>query len=63
MAALKSGLVVSKSYPVLGATPDAKIVDYGCFICFGLGEVKCPHAKFHVTPLEACLIPISSWKR
>lgn len=42
MAVLKSGLV-SKSYPVVGATPDAKIVDYGCSICFSLGQVKCPH--------------------
>lgn len=53
MAVLKSGLV-SKSYPVVGATPDAKIVDYGCSICFSLGQVKCPHTKWNVTPLEAC---------
>ena len=54
VAVLKSGLVVSKSHPILGATPDAKIVDYGFSICFGLGEVKCPHTKFLVTPLDAC---------
>lgn len=39
------------------ATPDA--VDYGWSICFGLGEVKCPHTKFHVTQLEACSDPNS----
>ena len=54
VAVLRSGLVISKSCPVLGATPDAKVVDFGCSICFGLAEVKCPHTKFNVTPLEAC---------
>ena len=53
VAVLKSGLV-SKIHPILGATPDTKLLDYGCSICFGLGEVKYPHTKFHVTPLEAC---------
>ena len=57
VAVLKSGLVVSKGFPVLGATPDAKIVDFGCSVCFGLAEVKCPHTKFHVTPLDACSDP------
>ena len=54
VAVLKSGFVVSKSCPVLGASPDAKVVDCGCSLCFGLAEVKCP---FHVTPLEACSDP------
>ena len=54
---LRSGFVVSKSCPVLGASPDARIIDKGCSICFGLGEVKCPYTKFHVTPLEACSDP------
>ena len=57
VAVLKSGLVVSKSFPVLGATPDAKVIDFGCTICFGLAEVKCPHTKFNVTPLDACSDP------
>ena len=57
VAVLKSGFVVSKSFPVLGATPDAKFVDFGCSICFGLAEVKCPHTKFNVTPLDACSDP------
>ena len=57
VAVLKSGFVVLKSCPVLGASPDAKVVDFGCSLCFGLAEVKCPHTKFHVTPLEACSDP------
>ena len=54
---LRSGFVVSKSCPILGASPDASISDKGCSICFGLGEVKCPYTKVHVTPLEACSDP------
>jgi len=57
VAVLKSGFVVSEAFPVLGASPDAKVIDFGCSICFGLAEVKCPHTKFHVTPLEACSDP------
>lgn len=26
-------------------------------MCFGLAEVKCPHTKFHVIPLDACSDP------
>ena len=36
VAVLRSGFVVSKSCPVLGASPDARIIDKGCSICFGL---------------------------
>ena len=54
VSVLKSGFVVSKSCPVLGASPDAKVVDFGCLLCFGQAEVKCSHTIFHVTPLEAC---------
>ena len=57
VAVLKSGFVVSKSCPVLGASPDAKVFDFGCSLRFGLAVVKCPHTKFHVTPLEACSDP------
>ena len=57
VAVLKSGFVVSEAFPVLGASPNAKVIDFGCSICFGLAEVKCPHTKFHVTPLEACSDP------
>ncbi|KAK2547160.1 hypothetical protein P5673_033064 [Acropora cervicornis] len=57
VAVLKSGFVVSQAFPVLGASPDAKVIDFGCSICFGLAEVKCPHTKFHVTPLEPCSDP------
>ena len=54
---LRSGFVVSKSCPVLGDSPDARSIDKGCSICFGLGEVKCLYTKFQVTPLEACSDP------
>jgi len=49
--------VVCKSYPVLGASADAKIIDTGCTDWFGLAEVKCPYTKSNVTPLEACTDP------
>jgi len=51
---LASGLVISQSHPILGATPDAKIIDVGCEDCFGLAEVKCPWTKANVDPLDAC---------
>lgn len=54
---LPSGFVVSKECPILGASPDARIVDTGCTDHFGLAEVKCPQTKFHVTPLDACSDP------
>lgn len=44
---LTCGLVVSKG-PILAATADARVVD------FGIAEVKCPYTKHHVTPLDAC---------
>ena len=60
---LKSGFVVSEAFPVLGASPHAKVIDFGCSICFGLAEVKCPHTKLHVTPLRHARTQISSWRR
>lgn len=51
---LKSGLFISPKIPILGCSPDAKVIDLSCTDSFGLGEVKCPSSKFHVTPLEAC---------
>ena len=51
---LPSGLVVSKGSPILGGTPDARVIDFGCVDHFGLAEVKCPYTKYHVTPLDAC---------
>ena len=48
---LPCGLVVSKGCPILGATPDARVVD---FDYFGIAELKCPYTKHHVTPLDAC---------
>ena len=52
-----SGLVLSKGFPVLGVTLDAKIVDFGCSVYFCLAEVKCPRTKFHATPLNTCSNP------
>ena len=50
-------LVASKASPIIGATPDARDVDFGCTDHFGIAKiakVKCPYTKQHVTPLEAC---------
>ena len=54
---LKCGLVISNQMPVLAATPDGKVVDFGCSQPFGILEVKCPSTKSAVTPLEACSDP------
>ena len=35
VAVLKSGFVVSKSCPVLGASPDAKVFDFGVHFALG----------------------------
>lgn len=51
---LKSGLFVSPKVPILGCSPDAKVIDLSCKDSFGIGEVKCPSSKFNVTPLDAC---------
>ena len=53
----KSGLVISREDPYLGASPDGKVIDKGCTQHFGLVEIKCPQTKFMVTPLEACSNP------
>lgn len=54
---IPSGLVISQSYPILGASPDGKVIDPGWSDCFGLVEVKCPWTKAIVLPLEACSDP------
>lgn len=54
---LPCGFVVSKEYPILGVSPDARVIDCGSTDQFGLAEVKCPYTKFHVTPLDACSDP------
>ena len=48
------GLVVYNKEPILGCTPDGKVIDPGCTQPFGLIEVKCPETKFLVTPMDAC---------
>ena len=51
---LKSGLFVSPNIPILGCSPDAKVIDLSCRDRFGIGEVKCPSSKFNVTPIDSC---------
>ena len=48
------GIIVSESYPFLGATPDGTVYD-PTFTGqpFGFIEVKCPFSHRHQTPLEA----------
>ena len=53
----KSGFVVCKDAPFLGASPDGKVIDAGCSEPYGLVEVKCPETKYSVTPLDACSDP------
>jgi len=54
---LASGFVISKSCPILGASPDARVIDPGCIHPFGLAEVKCPHKVANVSPIDACSDP------
>ena len=51
---LPGGLIVSKGCPILGPTPDARVVDFGCTDYFDIARVKFPYTKHHVTPLNAC---------
>lgn len=57
MQVLPCGFVVDYNCPILGATPDARVIDLGCTDHYGIVEVKCPKSKFHVTPLEASTDP------
>lgn len=54
---LDCGFVVNKGHPILGASPDARVIDAGCVHPYGIVEVKCPATKFQVTPLDACSDP------
>ena len=38
-------LFVSPNIPILGCSPDAKVIDLSCRDRFGIGEVKCPSSK------------------
>ncbi|CAH3136570.1 unnamed protein product, partial [Pocillopora meandrina] len=51
---LPCGLVVSRECPILGATLNAQVFDFGCVDYFGIAEVKCLYTKYRVTPLDAC---------
>ena len=54
---LKSGFVVFQDLPILGASPNGKVIDTGCRGPYGLAEIKCPELKFRVTPVKACSDP------
>lgn len=47
----------SSEMPVFAATPDGKVIDFGCSQPFGILEVKCPSSKAAVIPLDACADP------
>ena len=53
----KTGFVVCTNCPILGCSPDAKVIDPNCEDPFGLLEVKGPETKFQVSPLDACSDP------
>ena len=49
----KSGFVISKDHPYLGASPDAVVNDPTSEHQFGLAEVKSPYSCRHLSPLDA----------
>ena len=59
----KSGFVVCTHSPILGCSPDGKVIHPNCEDPFGLLEVKCPETKFQVSPLDACSDPKSFCER
>ena len=52
----KVDLSVCTNSPILGCSPDGKVIDPNCDP-FGLLEVKCPETKFQVSPRDACSDP------
>jgi len=54
---LKSGLFVSPKIPILGCSPDSKVIDLSVKDRFGIVEVKCPFSKSHISPVDACEDP------
>lgn len=49
----KSGFVISKNHPYLGAPPDDVVHDPTSEHQFGLAEVKSPYSRRHLSPLDA----------
>ena len=43
--------------PVFVATPDGRVIDFGCSQPFGVLEVNCTSTKSAITPLDACADP------
>ena len=50
---LKSEFGVCQDVPILGASPDSKVIHVGCRDPYGLAEVKCPelHLEKHFLTL------------
>ena len=49
----KSGFVISRNHPFLGASPDAVVHDPTRKNQFGLAEVKNPYSCRHMSPVDA----------
>lgn len=47
---LKCGLVISKYMPIFAATPDGKVIDFGCNQPFGILKVKNAHQQNLLEP-------------
>ena len=51
---LPSGFAVNSSFPFLGCSPDAKVIDQSESDPFGIVEIKCPYKNRTITPKTAC---------
>lgn len=51
------GLVVNRTSPWLGASPDLLVSDVKESSPLGLGEIKCPYSKKELTIVESCKDP------
>ena len=54
---MNCGLLVSPKIPILSCTPDARVIDISVTDRFGICEVKFPHSKMNVTPIQASKDP------
>ena len=59
---IKSGLFVSPKIPILGCSPDAKVVDLSCKDNFGLEKSNVPPQSSMSPPLMPVRILASFWK-
>lgn len=51
---LKSGLFVLPKIPILGCSPNTKVIDLSLKDIYGIGEVKYSSSKFHISSLDTC---------